>query len=151
MDIKNLMVGDWVYSYDCNDDVRIVGTEEQGSFGFRIPIVYIDDKVNGKGLNYLFLEEIEPIPLTDEILTASGFFQMEKSEHTSVFVLEADNGRDRLYFSVIGKTEKPDCIKIMYMPTNPVFWLDLILPNCYVHELQHILRLCGIEKEIKLK
>ena len=78
----------------------------------------------------------EPIPMTSEILLANGF---EKDPETG------------------------ECLLSDYDDTFEVCWIGTILTvqsgygrmelvNCqYVHQLQHALRLCGINKEIIIK
>ena len=74
---------------------------------------------------------IEPIPLTPEILEKNGFkyvndepFFVGWEQYGMVLDKRADGG-----FSV------------SILIATPIY---------YVHELQHVLRLCGIEKEIEL-
>lgn len=69
---------------------------------------------------------IEPIPLTAEILEKNGFVQDDESWWYKDFriVLSSSKGVSL----VCGRQIK----------------------FCYVHELQHALRLCGIEKTIEL-
>ena len=81
-------------------------------------------------------DDIEPIPLTAEILEKNGFV----GELCS-------NGID--YVSEEYKLR-------IICKTNDVGWtiyanhFGLDKKDVFVHELQHALRLCGIEKEIEL-
>ena len=81
------------------------------------------------------IDDIEPIKLTEEILVKNGyksaqgvdFYWIDEKKHCSI---KNYDGK-RLF-----------CYK---QGINDV-WLVVK----YVHELQHLLRLCGIEKEIEL-
>lgn len=125
MKATNLMIGDWVYCITDNTNVQI---EE----------IFIDDiygwcyKYEGK-LNAL--NDIEPIPLTKEILEKNGFEKSQGEKFTwficnvAAFDIRIVNEKNNLYD-----------IKIAEYPR----------PITYVHELQHLLKLCKIEKEIVL-
>ena len=139
MKANELMIGDWVLVKHLNKAGR----------------VYRIDTANGKGNEFIALidgdfsiNDIEPIPLTPEILEKNGFkfespcindnkdawvyeWPHEKPNHTPhVFLLMSHHNKARF----------------------PNFWI--CAPNdpdiVYVHQLQHALRLCGIEKEIEL-
>jgi hypothetical protein len=91
----------------------------------------------------VWLDYLSPIPLTDEILTANGFerkkeyAKYEWSEgYVEIWVILDDTGEGR---NVIHIEDERRGIPIHYHNTIT-----------FVHELQHALRLCGIEKEIKL-
>ena len=81
-----------------------------------------------------FIEEIEPIPLTKDILEKNGvedfdcFFHFPEDD---CLWLELNWEEDGLKWTV-------NCNEYD------------ILPLDYVHELQYALRLCGIDKEIVL-
>lgn len=79
------------------------------------------------------IANFEPIPLTPEILEKNGF---EK--------LLDDDGIHYRFVLIEGHT------KFALKYARSVFqWLNPI-DFKYVHELQHALKLCGIEKEIEL-
>ncbi len=108
------------------------------AFGFRVEQI-TRRKVGyhvGPGenrMNYLRLGEVQPIPLTPEILVKNGF---EEWDGWRIFDIE-DTGVEIGWCGTI--------LKIGGECGN------LELPSVvYVHELQHALRLCGIEKEIIL-
>lgn len=124
MDCKDLMVGDWV-SY-C---------------GFYNKVIYIGQKVSmydGKGTEFTTdPEHIRPIPLTEEILVKNGFDKKYFDYDFSYDLYEDDNvSFVRLYDHGEG---------VFFTETSGG---DILIK--YVHQLQHLLRLCGIEKEIKL-
>ena len=128
MDTKDLMIGDWVSHNGTPKTVDVIWGKE----------VSLNDPTQVWGSIYTdkFNEdEIEPIPLTPEILkknfpstTDWYFIGIDK------FCFRIDKYKDKwdLYFGRDGKG------------TN------LQIKISYVHELQHALRLCGINKEIQI-
>lgn len=136
------MIGDWVYAKVQVDDT---GTEPVFE---RTPkrVTDLTNSINGiyvEGTSQFAGAEIEPISLTPEILEKNfgkpyprgGFhnYRMEKDE-TIAFVIE-----DR---------------RVSAAPDNRVVFCRVpgtyICDVNYVHELQHALRLCGIDKDIEL-
>ena len=86
----------------------------------------IDEMTAGVWLAY-----IEPIPLTEEILENNGFTKHAYGYSYDMIKLHGNlTENDTVYFTL--------CICEKYIKV------------IYVHELQHALRLCGIEKEIVL-
>jgi hypothetical protein len=83
-------------------------------------------------LTWLFSGQFEPIPLTPEILEKNGLTNdyhgsyFEEDEHISLEISSSEYG--------------------IYWTIN--FHEYNILKLEYVHELQHALKLCGINKEI---
>lgn len=84
--------------------------------------------------NSIDVDDVSPIPLTAEILEKNGFIRFGTG-----YILE----RER--FGLVNPSS----------PNNYLdnYWLRISIKAVhieYVHELQHALRLCGIEKEIEL-
>ena len=120
MKAKELMIGDWVYRPDCYDQVKEI--RHDGVIG-------ID---NMRGL--ITFSELEPIPLTAEILENNGFTRFGTG-----YILKGE------HFGL----DNPS------IPSNYLdnYWLRISIKAVhieYVHQLQHALRLCGIDKEIVL-
>lgn len=131
MKTTDLMVGDWVSSQE-------VHTKDYYLPSFKRQVAQIKD--NGVELSFtdrygnkcyitLLYDDIEPIPLTAEILEKN--FRADKQWDNGWFV----NDHIHIYQTTSG------VYNIQYME---------IVDIQYVHELQHALRLCGIEKEIQL-
>lgn len=76
------------------------------------------------------IKQASPIPLTEEILVKNGF-KVQKTH---------DNGR-WLHLT--------DTLWLSYSNRYNVWYTDGI-KIYFIHQLQHLLRLCGIEKEIEL-
>ena len=145
MDCKDLMVGDLVYvirGYDKHLTIeKIKGVIEDEDNPY--PITMSTNET-------VSLNDISHIPLTEEILVKNGF---EKA-YTKVHDIMVD---ENLWFGHIGA----DYVELR-LEGNVAIWKDydekadglysdylFPLPTS-VHQLQHLLRFCGIEKEIEL-
>lgn len=128
---SELRIGDFVEL--ATDDgtfvkVKVVELRQESLFGL------IDDKF----MDELQYHEIEPIPLTAEILEKNKYYyndiRHEWATDSYSFYIEFGHG--------LSDEGQPDHLFI---------WVS----NCevelnYVHELQHALRLCGSKKEIEI-
>ena len=123
MKANELMIGDWVYNPFTRKTLRL-------TFGRDLDLA----------------EELclEPIPLNAEILEKNGF---EQDDYYLQFTLYLDNKRAKSR-SIVMLPQDEEWSEIdMTLRCNKA---DVTMELCYVHELQHALRLCGIEKEIEL-
>lgn len=152
MKANELMIGDWVLRFgETPARVDAIGNIE----------VYLsDDKTGDWTVSY---EHIKPIPITSEILEKNGFTHCdyEGSELLDAFCWvefnEARNG-----FMINRASIKVTLYKKPIMGVSVLTEIDTYstkgdgvnkVHSCdieSVHELQHALRLCGIEKEIVL-
>ena len=138
MKATDLMIGDYV---------RYIGTETFGDMknGDIVKVDALQGNYICVGDGWAYGDMFEPIPLTLEILQKNGFktdgeaiwasFCPEDNE----FALEIsepnyydENYGEREYWWTINACEYS------------------IIPLRYVHELQHALKLCGIDKNIEL-
>ena len=140
MKANELMIGDWVRMKE-NHDVAFQMEDVSGSDMFKR---WTSDGEYMIPFSYC---EIEPIPITPEILEKNGFNLRENIVVGGPkFVHEQDEGRteiviwlqDGMFMEVRKNIYYED--EICYTLPVPFF----------VHELQHALRLCGIEKKIIL-
>ena len=123
MKAEDLMIGDWVM-LDGKEPKQITGLKTHSCKHGYVQIKNLDCSA----------EYLEPVPLTPEILEKNGFKYM-----TGLWYIQT-------------KEIRP--IQIVFKETN-VITLSI---NCtpvpinlkHVHQLQHALRLYGIEKEIIL-
>ena len=139
MEAKEVMVGDYVRTIFSQ---KIVKVKE-----IRWSCIYIED--NGYEYN-----EIEPIPLTTEILEKNGF---EKSYSS---ILTADGYKKLPQYKYKNTAQVQDICRNLITISYSDLEGDVYDIQCgmgshiydlkYVHQLQHALRLCGIEKEIEL-
>lgn len=133
MEAKELMIGDWVfYSKKAFPyQIKLLGENLCKLDG-------IDDSVD--------LEEIYPVLLTEKTLKKSGFNVGQYSswtEHHTSYSLLSDKGRRIVIVDF--KEGKLNSMEVYG------FLIDIESHNIKsVHELQHAMRLCGIEKEIVL-
>ena len=117
------MIGDWVEVSNTALQIAALGTIKAG---------FADSK---NELFYHYYDVLQPIPLTIEILLKNGYKETAEGVSTHYWIDDYD-----------------DPVMVLYSLDK--FYLEYIewthIELKYVHELQHALRLCGIEKEIKL-
>lgn len=131
MEEKDLMIGDWVMY---NPNVFIEDEYETAKEWFPTQII------SGEDIDLAIEGCYDSIPLTTEILEKNG---LEKDNHGQLYgeYFDEDINQD-LEITVDNKTGE------VWWSYN---WDEYrIIRLRYVHQLQHALRLCGIEKEIVL-
>ena len=132
MKANELMIGDWVIC-------TLGNTKEQVGELYETQVMLFYNDI----YDY---DEIEPIPLTAEILEKNGF-RIDKE----------DTGN--LEYYCLGEVGVETCVVVKKHALNALEDLDVIWSIyvedfaiydkiMYVHQLQHAMRLCGIEKEI---
>ena len=147
MKAEDLMIGDWVrlkddslsYEESCMK-ITFLSNSTMCSLRYKRTNTPIGlRKPNENWLCPVFADDIEPIPLTPEILEKNGF-KIEFYNEYKVYELNnfkvCKNCCD--YFEVCDFWDDSD-------------WGWKMINFClciYVHELQHALKLCGIDKEI---
>lgn len=140
IDCRSLMIGDWLFYRG-----------QYNAFPFRVEQI-TKKKVgyhaepNEPRMHYLRLCECQPIPLTSEILEKNGMHLynrktknlMERQNHSDCFQEDEDfrlelslDYDDKIRWSINGDEYS-------------------ILTLDYVHQLQHAIRLVGLEKTIVL-
>ena len=136
MNAKELMISDWVLHEGEPYQIRQLGIFGVDRDGEDYPAVCIG-KPNGIGI-ILERNEIEPIPLTPEILEKNGFKKKgyRYGIYDDYFDFEMHEYNDGTWLVSYHCCE-------MSLP-------DEQLLICYIHQLQHFMRHCGIEKEIEL-
>lgn len=138
------MVGDWVLLFDDKfAKVDCIGNTE----------VFLSDET---GLDWqVTYEHIRPIPLTPEILEKNGFtYSASESNGLCRTYIYGDNSNHVLAEVTLYDLPINGCSCLIRIETdsqtcggiNKIHNCDLL----YVHQLQHTLRLCGIDKEIVL-
>ncbi len=132
MRIKDIMVGDWVIPHIFDSTLepsKIVGIH-YNSYKGKDYVDWVDCEV----WDELSMNDIEPVPLTAEILEKNGFEKWDDGwciydqENTGIEVAWAGT-----ILKIGGECGNLELSAVMY-----------------VHDLQHALRLCGIEEEITL-
>lgn len=129
MDAKDLMIGDLVIH-------GFGGIGKITEIDSKTVVIKDDGFDTGDGMNEVSfaLNELTPIPLTPEILEKNGF-EFEQQGSLEVAILKIKNHHP---------------ITLEYIGWSDGRWSihEHRLVVKYVHELQHALRLCGIDKEI---
>lgn len=139
MKVTDLMVGDWV-SYKDDPPYIVRGTSI-------CKVVTIDNGIDHRNV---MDNAINPIPLTEEILVKNGFEYAynEVSNMQNKQFLVANIGG---HYIEVRLDKKNVAIWYDYDENESDFYSDVFLPLSYfVHGFQHLLRLCGIDKEITL-
>ena len=132
---SDLMIDDWVYNKIHKKNIQITPydffTHGHLSTGKQY-FVGEPGLVSGRNL--------EPIPLTSEILKKNGFKYRDGYGYSFVNRKELSGDgfeEEKVYINTALNT------LIIYTAASSIH-----LPVKYIHELQHALRICGIEKEI---
>lgn len=141
MDIRDLSIGDWVRNPTTGSNYKITAT-------FLTPMgEMLTAQVGGEGYETrCFSENIEPIPLTPEILEKNGFVDNGKGQH----YLKCGNGitvrvgrsplfHDGCWLVVtdkeVGETITTTCV---------------LFNAKHIHEIQRAMRLGNVGKEMEL-
>ena len=133
MRVTELMIGDWVNVNGINLKVGAIHADEIGVFDPDYKIYWCSD--DG-------LDRVDPIPLTEGILARNGF---EKCYDDEAPVEEC------YFFRLFNKQcgwFDIDAFGLEEELGAEFTYHDININ--YVHQLQHLLRLCGIEKELTI-
>jgi len=161
MKANELMIGDWILANGKPRKLKFVAPFFLGADRLMLDMYY-EEYIREDGgwddgfilQDCAYMKDIEPVRITSEILKKNGFriygdnakYEEESDYHGKATVLYVQFHRHgnlhiwREYeFSRDGEQHVID-------------WYDpkLEFHTLYVHELQHAMRLCGIEKEIEL-
>lgn len=129
MRADQLMIGDWVKTNDLYKAIKDVKVRAISQYS-------VQDETTSQWID---CQHIQPIPLTKDILEKNGFVEDRKIK---CYTYEEEKTLKRLIqnFTHFGDF---DCHIV-----SKNFDADMRLS--YVHELQHALKLCGIDKQIIL-
>lgn len=139
---NELMVGDWVFRPACHDQVKEI--RNTGVIGI--------DSMRG----IVTFSELEPIPLTPEILARMGFTIEEEPKYDDTYVEDEYTAKIKCVDSrkceveIEYNTYWKKLRAFNYDPHNRLGFTSIETQVAHVHELQHIMRLCGIEKEFAI-
>lgn len=125
MKASDLMIGDWVKVEQTTEVVnaKVLGVYKDG-------INYEVNYSSVRATNQIHTDYVSPIKLTEEILVSNGFGKMN----------------NRYFFGQVDIKE----LKDFWVVTIIKYDVDVDINIHYVHQLQHLLRLCGVKKEIEL-
>lgn len=131
MEAKDLMIGDKLKTVFSQKIVEVKEIKQN--------CIYTEG--NGYGYN-----EIEPIPLTPEILEKNGFTKFTPPPGIHAICYSLDNKKEKYNLTIANYNKYKRLLLNVDSEDSECFNI-----KCdYVHELQHALRLCGIKKEIVL-
>ena len=135
MDSKSLMIGDWVLLAD--GPASVISIAQDG--------IYFEDKF-GRGV--CSFDKIQPISLTAEILEKNGFEICNKDTDGAI---QYELGSPASGIDIWINT-KPCLLGAWRTWEGETKSYTMVeeLPINFIHELQHALSLCGIEKSIEL-
>lgn len=135
LNCKSLMIGDWVYNHrnwicpivEIHKDSAVVVARHYGEEEFK-------------------LDDLRPIPLTTEILEKNGFAKSTPSSGIHAICYDLYNKKDKYNLTIADYNKYKRLLLDVDSEDSECFNI-----KCdYVHELQHALRFCRIEKEIIL-
>jgi hypothetical protein len=132
MKAEDLMIGDLVLYNETHQQI--------------LEISGIDDEVYLETDELVHQSEIQPISLTSEILEKNGFRKSVSPPGIHAKCYEINN-KDEKYCLTIANYNK---YKRLLLDIDSEDSECFNIKCDYVHQLQHALRLCGIEKEIEL-
>ena len=143
---EDLMIGDWVIRRGVPEEpMRLYDMKTSAG------LVYLDQ--DGRGVTEKF-ENIEPILLTHEIMEKNGFTKYDVGHNVIGWsIMDDDNLYSAIPFTLTDNDFDTEQGEYKWGPVEDdreeSFVREIGRIN-YVHELQHALKLCGIEKEITL-
>ena len=137
MKVEDLMIGDWVYFEDKPIKIRNI-FEEEINLKFNEFSGLVDDSIHES--------YISPIPLTSEILKKNGFTKKTQFIDWSEKIIYTIN-EDFYIIENYFEFDKFTLCKL-YKDSDEGTIVIYITRVDNVHELQHALKLCGIDKEI---
>lgn len=133
---KELMLGNWVLAgKNAKFPMQVVSIFEDE--------VYLDFEGNEGDCFEEKEEDMLPIPLTEEILLKNGFINMSdyyKDKEGNIFIRLGEDITTSIRVECLDrKPNKPTCSKVSAFNKTK-----------YVHELQNLLTLAGVEMEFKI-
>ena len=138
---EELMIGDWFFIDHCSNRIepcfgQVKGIDKNG-----------EDVYTTDGMVDISL--LKPVSLTAEMLEQNGFVTKDKPDNwTGYRSYKYSEGSTGIIFRLYHDTGKYKWSGKCEISLNaPPYWIRFE----YLHELQHILKICGIDKEIKIK
>ena len=139
MKAEELMIGDWVDFYHPYEPEKKIVTRHRVTGTFECGLVEISNHPNP-----VHADHIEPVKITPEVLEKNGFEMVLDKDKLPTYRIKWTRNPN-LYFTVFTGVDgywNPVGYGVAIAGVNGV--ID------YVHQLQHALKLCGINKEIVL-
>ena len=132
--ISDLSVGDWVQD-NYGNYVKVEGIWQDGNLN------YLVDILRDGRIGTVVPCNIHPIPITAEILEKNGFVKKNY-----------DNGKmwDWWWDNVLVRKYADEDIYRFIVALNSKHYTTTMVVGKHTHQLQHALRLAGVDKEINL-
>ena len=151
MKSSDLMLGDWVRAKTVDYVDGVIKYVEENKRATTAMIHQLYNQETGVLKDSLYSIQVEPIELTPEILLKNGFNKDDylasqcygREANHSVYSLLLENGNQVVTLDYCNKKIE------LEVATNAGRCLT-IANGCYIHELQHAIKLCRIDKEIIL-
>lgn len=155
MKVEGLMIGDWV----CLEDENLPIEERYFKIEYlaiSVGASWVNQGTNapiglgdGESLIPVFKDEVSPIPITTEILEKNGFYDTSFEANRKYKYAIHTSEYQVCYYT------KTNSFNVYKRGIDPFYTKDIFCCGFqnivkYVHELQHALKLCGINKEIVL-
>lgn len=155
MEAKELMIGDWVHveahrGFNAQNVKVETIPDNDGDYKYGHHYGHIGTWLDGGDNDFRDVEakHLQPIPLTPEILEKNGFVA---NNHVCPYsYYEYVNKEHKLEIGFGFPQGNQTIFKEPWVYIDSEYIFIQHLPCIYVHQLQHALRLCGIEKEIIL-
>lgn len=146
-----LQIGDWVLSFpdQCRVDGIICLREEHTAEEKWIAIVHL----GGNKYERVNVGMLEPIPLTPEILEKNGFTNYDVGHKVKGWTIMDEEYCSDIPFTLTDNdfdTEQGDYKWGPVEDDREESFVREVGRIKHVHELQHVLRVCGVNKEIVL-
>lgn len=94
------------------------------------------------------VHDIQPIPITKELLLRSGFELKSESPYSQYFAIDLDDVD--IDYLVVELHPKANYVRVNYQTEKRKVHLSCSLGGCHLHELQHMLRMCSIKIDWKV-
>ena len=137
MDVKSLMIGDIVEYRNVNEQTQICKVCSVSNLDGGIIYCEFED-----GVYDVHQSTIHPIHITEEILKKNGFTWTvwgNNNTHATLLI------QDKRAFIEWRAHSSYLAIWFDYDEHNDGVYADIVIPVKYLHELQHALRLAGLE------
>ena len=146
MNATDLMIGDWLIPYGKTEPSKIE------SLGYQYDMAGRYDKLSleCEPFTFTYPSYCKPVPLTREVLEKNGFAYNSENGALIAYAYESySNQMEEI--SLYDVEIEYENNQLHICDSNHPREVMLHLMNCnYVHELQHALRVCKIDKEIVL-
>ena len=149
MKVSEIQIGDWVMVNDIEHTHPLQAAELFMKSGTLYATLYWDGMPEDAMPETLTadIDKVLPIPLTPEILEKNGFNEYIPENHLETVYACQDVSKavaDELY--ALWPYQDGSFYLLLRVNGKDMVRIDIH----YIHQLQHALRLCGIEKEIIL-